>query len=112
MVDTFFTALATLLTLHHVVALSAGVALGLVVGVLPGLGPLGLGQQNLQHAVVERRRDAFVVDLVAQDEQQEILRRENDIRLLTNQLPAVLWTTDCDLVILDNALAETADFHW
>ena len=38
MVDTFFTALATLLTFHHVVALSAGVLLGLVVGVLPGLG--------------------------------------------------------------------------
>ncbi len=31
--------------------------------------------------------------------QQELLRRENDIRLLTDQLPAVLWTTDRDLTI-------------
>lgn len=31
--------------------------------------------------------------------QQELLRRENDIRLLTDQLPAVLWTTDRDLKI-------------
>ncbi|WP_340119912.1 tripartite tricarboxylate transporter permease [Pelagibius sp. 7325] len=38
MVDTFFTALATLLTFQHMTALSTGVVLGLVVGVLPGLG--------------------------------------------------------------------------
>ncbi len=31
--------------------------------------------------------------------QQELLRRENDVRLLTDQLPAVLWTTDRDLKI-------------
>jgi CheY-like chemotaxis protein len=31
--------------------------------------------------------------------QQELLKRENDIRLLTDQLPAVLWTTDRDLKI-------------
>lgn len=31
--------------------------------------------------------------------QQELLRRETDIRLLTDQLPAVLWTTDRDLKI-------------
>lgn len=31
--------------------------------------------------------------------QQELLRRETDIRLLTDQLPAVLWTTDLDLRI-------------
>ncbi len=31
--------------------------------------------------------------------QLELLRRENDIRLLTDQLPAVLWTTNRDLVI-------------
>lgn len=31
--------------------------------------------------------------------QQELLKRENDIRLLTDQLPAVLWTTDRDLRI-------------
>ncbi len=31
--------------------------------------------------------------------QEQLLRRENDIRLLTDQLPAVLWTTDCDLQI-------------
>ncbi|MCA9072575.1 MAG: response regulator, partial [Planctomycetaceae bacterium] len=31
--------------------------------------------------------------------QQELLQRETNIRLLTNQLPAVLWTTDLDLKI-------------
>ncbi|MGD1879048.1 MAG: tripartite tricarboxylate transporter permease, partial [Kiloniellaceae bacterium] len=38
MVDTFFTAFVNLLTLQHLLALTAGVALGLFVGVLPGLG--------------------------------------------------------------------------